>query len=615
MRTIFISMIALLTAIAAAAQVVQAGTYVVSIREEAAVDRLGVIAEQLARTYGGTVLHVDALRSTIEMQLSGSGASLAGRDPRVASLSRMHVESDSEIVDWRNGVGYAYDGAGNVTTIGNDRFFYDVASRLVSANVNGTTRTYEYDSYGNRTKCTQSSTDCQGHTITSSSNRIAGTNVYDDAGNVKSLDGHTYTWDALNIQTRDDDTGNGVSREYVYTADDERIAVYTVNQWWRWTIRDVSGKVLREYMSEDGTDGKGTANWKWVKDYVWRDGVLLATRQVSPGASTAATWHYHVDHLGTPRRITNDSDQIVGFHDYYAFGPEAGSGKTEPSLSLFKYTGHERDIVDSSVSPPLDYMHARYYSGDMGHFLSIDPFLSKVAIRAPQLWNRYSYAANNPFRYTDPSGKLLQLSGCVENQGSPACHQQYDLLLSSFGKQAQAAAKYLQIGKNGIISFNGISGRGFAAQFGLMGRAANFIISNRAATFSVEIMHLSGGGPKGKSFFETNEERGMGGPGGRIVMDPSKFPTPLGTVSVSLAEAFAHEFGHALGTLIPGIRDDLNKRLGTWVDTQNEGYAMAFENRWRVQVLGVEPNDLRMYYASPGDTLAPSAGTSLFPEP
>jgi hypothetical protein len=39
---------------------------------------------------------------------------------------------------------------------------------------------------------------------------------------------------------------------------------------------------------------------------------------------------------------------------------------------------------------------------------------------------------------------------------------------------------------------------------------------------------------------------------------------------------------------------------------------MAWENRWRVEVLGAAPNDLRMYYNTPRD-VAHDATSSLFP--
>ena len=113
---------------------------------------------------------------------------------------------------------------------------------------------------------------------------------------------------------------------------------------------------------------------------------------------------YHLDHLGTPRRITDDTDGIVGTHDYFPFGTEAGGGQNEPSLSLLKFTGHERDLLFGESWETLDYMHARFESATLGRFLSVDPSRFSVSLRAPQSWNRYSYAVNNPTNVVDPNG-------------------------------------------------------------------------------------------------------------------------------------------------------------------------------------------------------------------
>ena len=140
---------------------------------------------------------------------------------------------------------------------------------------------------------------------------------------------------------------------------------------------------------------------------------------------------------------------------------------------------------NATTGATLDYMHARYYDSDMGRFLSVDPLIPKAAMRAPQLWNRYAYVTNNPLNRVDPEGLVLQLAACVKSQSSEECSAQFKLLISTFGNNAEKAGKYLQVGKNGIVSFKGITGSAFAAQFGLMGRATNYLVSNNAATFSI----------------------------------------------------------------------------------------------------------------------------------
>jgi RHS repeat-associated protein len=79
-------------------------------------------------------------------------------------------------------------------------------------------------------------------------------------------------------------------------------------------------------------------------------------------------------------------------------------------------TGKERDPETG-----LDYFGARYYSAAQGRFSSTDPFNPILEmtneegfyayISQPQNWNRYAYTWNNPLRFIDPSGKLVELMG------------------------------------------------------------------------------------------------------------------------------------------------------------------------------------------------------------
>jgi RHS repeat-associated protein len=390
--------------------------YLVTIRPEAAVEGTGVIAGQLAAIYGGTVVKGGGGDDTFTIRVPQSRSRVLVADPRVKSvvpMGRVPAPETAvvETVAWSSGVSYSYDGAGNITQIGNDAFVYDGVSRLTHATVNSLARTYNYDAYGNRTGCTQlGPNDCQGFSINTAENknRIAGAG-YDASGNLTGLSGHVYSYDAVNMMTRD--TFGQMAREFVYTADDERIATYNVGSSWNWTVREMDGKVLREFTSNDGPAGPGTTSWQWAKDFVWRGGLMLASRQ--PDGSGTTTYHYHLDHLGTPRRVTDQNDRIVGVHDYFAFGPELAGSTAEPSAAALKYTGHERDEWSSGSPDTLDYMHARYYSPWLGRFSSVDK--APAESDKPQTWNRYSYAINNPVLYTDPSGNIYDLYGFVND--------------------------------------------------------------------------------------------------------------------------------------------------------------------------------------------------------
>ncbi|MCP3998115.1 MAG: RHS repeat-associated core domain-containing protein [bacterium] len=161
------------------------------------------------------------------------------------------------------------------------------------------------------------------------------------------------------------------------------------------TIRGLDGKVLRVYNLDFGEP------WDWVRDYVYRDGQLLAS--VEPdGVGGEETSHFHLDHLGSPRQITDGSAVETAFHTYYPFGGEATDpGQDEVAL---KFTGHERDKNGSVGAGRLDYMHSRYCSPALGRFLTIDPVVSgKPAV--PQSWNSYAYVSNNPLIFADPNGR------------------------------------------------------------------------------------------------------------------------------------------------------------------------------------------------------------------
>ena len=111
--------------------------------------------------------------------------------------------------------------------------------------------------------------------------------------------------------------------------------------------------------------------------------------------------YYHTDALGSVRAVTDQAGNVVERHDYLPFGGEWNpQGGEQPR----RFAGKERDGETG-----LDYLGARYYASPTARFTSVDPvFTFGENFVDPQRWNRYHYARNNPLRYTDPDGRIIE---------------------------------------------------------------------------------------------------------------------------------------------------------------------------------------------------------------
>jgi RHS repeat-associated protein len=312
---------------------------------------------------------------------------------------------------WTTGV-ITYDGAGNIKSMASapETYTYDGVSRLVSGTAGGAGnhQDYKYDLYGNRVSSTTtgsgcvSGTDCQEDpvTIDPATNRITSNSAqYDTSGNLTAIDSlYTYSWDGAGMMT--EQVASRTHYQYVYDANDERIAIYTPSaKTWQFTLRDPAHNVIREVTAAQSS---GTWTWTWNRDHVYRGSQILAT------VTATDTQHFHLDHLGTPRIVTNAGGQLIGTHTYYPFGTAlAEQSSTESPLESHKFTGHERDATNAlSIAHTLDYMHARYYSPMLGRFLAVDPDADLEKNKEqPQRWNRYAYVSNDPLTFTDPTGR------------------------------------------------------------------------------------------------------------------------------------------------------------------------------------------------------------------
>src|SRR5262249_38644274 len=123
---------------------------------------------------------------------------------------------------WSSGP-YAYDGVGDVLSMGSDTFQYDARARLVGATYAGTPRSYAYDRYGNLTRNGAIS-----WTVDTATNRIKPTSYgaphYDVRGNLTAYNGEAMSYDWLDRQYRNANAGS--DWVYLFDGEGERIAKF-----------------------------------------------------------------------------------------------------------------------------------------------------------------------------------------------------------------------------------------------------------------------------------------------------------------------------------------------------------------------------------------------------
>ncbi len=134
-------------------------------------------------------------------------------------------------------------------------------------------------------------------------------------------------------------------------------------------------------------------------------GLVMVLYQVS---AIAGVTYYHNDMLGSPVAATDEAGNVIWRANYYPYGDKEttdNAGNPVAPDNTRYYTGHEHDEETG-----LTYMQARYYDPVIGRFMGVDPVGFKST--NPASFNNYSYASNNPFRFTDPDGRdIVPLGG------------------------------------------------------------------------------------------------------------------------------------------------------------------------------------------------------------
>ena len=274
------------------------------------------------------------------------------------------------------------DGVSSAHSITN--FNYDGLDRLTSTVGNSAVgnSSMQYDSLGNMTYFTNTARTLD-YSYSYSTNRLNAVNSwgatpksytslsYDSRGNVTHNSHFSMTYNLANQMT----AANGTS--YLYDGHNRRVRINS-NEF---NVYSKEGKLLLR------KDSSGETQY-----------VYLGNRLV--GKRTGSTVKYvHTDMLGSSTVETNTNKSLAGSRNYYrAYGETIGAAQDDVG-----YTGH---LFDSETG--LNYMQARYYDPVIGRFMSNDPVDALKHLSTPNGihgFNRYAYANNNPYKYTDPDGR------------------------------------------------------------------------------------------------------------------------------------------------------------------------------------------------------------------
>lgn len=289
-------------------------------------------------------------------------------------------------------VGLDYDAASRIaamteTGLAGKDFAYDALGQLTRYSIGKNATALTYDANGNRlqSRATAGTTvytyPATSNRLTQRSGLIKETNQYDPAGNLTSDGKRAYTYNArgrlAQVKVGSVTTTYGINGlgQRVSKRGAGGLAVF---------VYDESGHLLGEY------DGAGRV----LKETVWLDDTPVAVLTGTGGK--AAAYYVNANHLNAPRSITNQNGKPVWTWDPLAFGDNppnqnpAGLGKFVYNL---RFPGQYFDAETG-----LHYNYFRDYNPSLGRYVQSDPIGLNGGI------NTYSYANNDPNRFTDRSG-------------------------------------------------------------------------------------------------------------------------------------------------------------------------------------------------------------------
>jgi RHS repeat-associated protein len=327
---------------------------------------------------------------------------------------------------------YTYDAAGNqltkVESKGSTTYTYDGNNRLSAVTEpEGKVTSYTYDAAGNRRSeqveyglvsmtTVYSYDECGRLTTTISSDGTETRYLYDPNGNLSSksvgrmeiVSPEELAEEILPefdlMINKGDVGGTGTEKLALYHYDHyNRLAklksgnsttAYSYNAQGYRVEKKVNSSTTRYLYEYDKVvlETDGSNNQTAVQVY----GTNLLYRSTTNDAGNGAQSYYYLYNAhGDVTSLLDMSGNIAVSYDYDAFGNIIG--QTGTADNPIRYAGYQYDEESG-----LYYLNARYYDSVTARFITEDTYAGQR--NDPLSLNLYTYCANNPIIYTDPSG-------------------------------------------------------------------------------------------------------------------------------------------------------------------------------------------------------------------
>lgn len=249
---------------------------------------------------------------------------------------------------------------------------------------------------------------------------------------------YSYNWSSMGELSNT--THVGLTQSMQYDAFNERVIKATSQGNTRYIV-DHYLAPFPLVLQERDNNGQEIVNYLYIPG----EGIVLARD------SAGTLRYYHHENRGNTVALSDFTGQITDRYEYNEFGDSIHHiGPSTQSLTWMGMYGVQHD------GNGLYYLHARYYDGKTGSFISKDPY--PINYLNTQDVDRYVYGYNNPLTYMDPTGLFVSnisynginefLFGNIVSQRSA---KQHVFTLEDFWNENKDISFYKIINQNGLF--------------------------------------------------------------------------------------------------------------------------------------------------------------------